>query len=241
MSHSPGRARPVVAVTLILLCAVTGALIVTIAYGLAVEYASTAAGPVGQAASSLGDLAILLVVPGLLAVAAITVARHGARRPVTYVAAVLLALTTVGIAGGGVLGAAAKYERYPSVPNCTDEFTGGPAYPVVHAAQDVYDELDHPGPFSGGGSTGLDGCESQLMVRGAVDPVEAYRTELTDNGWRVTEGASGEFLRAVRGSQAFEITRGEHGGWWVWIGPRDLSRRQLEEGLDEGQVGLVGR
>ena len=237
MSHSPGRARPLVAVVMILLCGLTGALLVSIAFGFSAEYADTGADAFTLAASTLRDWAMFLVVPGAFAVAALAAARRHARLRVTAVTALVLTFTTAGIAGGGVLGAAAKYERYPTVPSCTDEFTGGPAYPVVHAAQDAYDELAHPGPFSGGENTGLGGCESQLMVRGDVDPVEAYRTELADTGWRVTDGASGESLRAVRDSQAFELTRGNHGDWWVWIGPRDPSRRQL----DEGQVGLGAR
>ena len=220
MTHAPARARSVIVVLLLLLCALTGALLVAVAFGFSAEYADTDAGTLTLAASTLGDWAMFLVVPGAFAVAALAVARRHARLRVVTVTALLLVLTTAGIAGGGVLGAAAKYERYPSLPSCTDEFTGGPAYPVVHAAQAAYEELDHPAPFSGGGSSGIDGCQRQLMVRGEVDPVAAYRAELTDNGWRLTEGATGESLRAVRGSQAFEVTRGTHGDWWVWIGPR---------------------
>jgi hypothetical protein len=237
MSHTTSRARPVIVVALTLLCALTGALLVTVTFGFSAEYADTGADAATLAASTLGDWAMFLVVPGLFAAAAIAVARRHARLRVLSVTALLLTLTTAGVAGSGVLGAAAKYERYPSVPSCTDEFLGGPAYPVVHAAQDAYDELDHPGAFSGGENSGLDGCQSQLMVRGDGDVVGAYRDTLTDKGWRITAGASGESLQAVRGDQAFELTHGDHGHWWVWIGPRDLPRRQL----DEGQVGLGAR
>jgi hypothetical protein len=233
MSHSPLRAHAAAAV-LTLLCGLTGALLVSITFGFSVEYADTGAGALAVATSTLADWAMFLVVPGAFAVGALAVARRDTRLRVTAIQAVVLALTTAGIAVSGVVGAAAKYERYPSVPNCTDGFTGGPAHHVVHAAQDAYDELDHPGPFSGGGSTGIDGCESQLMVRGDVDPAAAYRTELADFGWRIDDGPTDGALRAVRGDQAFELTRGDHDDWWVWIGPRDLSRRQL----DEGQVGL---
>lgn len=234
MTRAPDRARSFLVVVLALLCGLTGALLGSVTFGFSAEYADTGAGAFTLATSTLRDWAVFLVVPGSFAVAAVMVARREQRPRVTSVAVLLLALATAGIPVSGVLGAVAKYEGYASVPYCTDGFTGGPAYPVVHAAQDVYDELDYPGPFSGGGSTGVGGCESQLMIRGDGDPVAAYRTELTDGGWQIDDGATDAALRATRGDQAFELTRRVHGDWWVWIGPGDPPRRQL----DEGQVGV---
>jgi hypothetical protein len=100
---------------------------------------------------------------------------------------------------------------------------------VTRAAQRGFESIDHPGPFGGGGSSGVDGCSTQVMARDHVDVRGHYRTALPANGWRVVTDDT-EVLRALHGRQAFELTR-DDSGWWVWIGPSRLQERPLPEGV----------
>jgi len=142
-----------------------------------------------------------------------------------------VAVAVAGVPAAALLGVRAKFDGYPSTPDCTDGFTTGPAAPVVRAAQAAFEEIDHPGPFSGGGSSGVDGCSSQVMVRDGADVAGAYRVALERAGWQFSPTAAGR-IRAVKGPQAFELT-GDSDEWWVWIGPATLHERPLRE----GQVG----
>ena len=105
--------------------------------------------------------------------------------PATVTSVVVVGATLVAVPGGAVLGVRQKFDRYPDLPSCTAGFRAGPALPVVRAAQAGFAELDHPGPFSGGGSSGVDGCSSQLMVDARVDVPAVYRQTLIEAGWRI--------------------------------------------------------
>jgi hypothetical protein len=204
---------------------------VLLAHGLAAEYADTGAPSLAVARSAVGDWWVPLAVVGVLAAGAGLSARAAG---VWAAAAALLAVAVVGVGAGAAVGAAQKYARYPVVPDCVGEFDGGPAQPVVEAAQRGFEEIDHPGPFSGGGSSGVDGCSTQLMVRPGVEPVEHYLEALPAAGWRVVAD-TGRTLRAVDDGRAFEL-EADGDGWWVWIGPRARRDRPAGEGL----VGLTG-
>jgi hypothetical protein len=146
----------------------------------------------------------------------------------TVAAAITVTLTLVGVPAGAVLGVQHKFSRLPQLPSCAGGFTTGPAVPVARAAQIGFAELDHPGPFRGGGSSGVDGCSSELMLRGQVDVPAAYRPTLVDNGWRTSQNLP-DLITATKDGQGFEAFR-EDGSWWVWIGPEGLEPRPTQPG-----------
>lgn len=211
---------------LLVTAAVAAILVVAVSYGFNVEYGDTGATAGRTALRALtGSSGVAIVIVGTLAVSAALVGRRS--RVVRALAVLVLAVTVAGVPLGAVLGTQAKYDRLPDVPSCTSEFTGGPALPVVRAAQAAFEEIGHPAPFSGGGSSGIDGCSSELMVRHGVDPRPSYREELRAHGWLVTEDEA-DRVTATRDGQGFELTR--DGGWWVWIGPAGLEEQDLEDG-----------
>ncbi len=223
------RVRPG-AVVLLVVTVALAFLVVNISYGLAREYGDTAATGARIAAQSLRDwgIGILLVVGFAGAVLAATRRSRG-RVVMTVVAAVAVVATLVGVPAGAVVGVRQKFEAFPDLPSCTDGFRTGPAVPVVRSAQAAFAELDHPGPFSGGGSSGVDGCSTQLMVPGYVDVRAAYRSTLVGNGWRISHDEPG-LVAATKHGQGFEASRHRDGSWWVWIGPAGLRPGQTQPG-----------
>jgi hypothetical protein len=199
----------------LLLAVVLGGLTVVIAYGFSVEYADTAAPPWDLAWHSVRSWSAGIAVT-MLACSGSLLSSRGSR-PAVIASTAVVASTVLAVGVAGTVGAQHKFERYPSTPNCTDEFTGGPALRVTRQAQAAFEQINHPGPFSGGGSSGVDGCSSELMLRDATNPVERYRDVLPASGWTVASDEPGK-LAAEKGGQAFELTR-DGNSWWVWIGP----------------------
>lgn len=227
----PRRLRPA-AVILLALATASTVLLVTISHSLYLEYGDTSATDMQLAARSLRDWAIGIILVVALSASAIAVAR-GSRggRAMTVTAGIAVVVALVGVPSGAVLGVHQKFERYPDVPLCDVGFDSGPAVPVVQAAQSAFGDLDHPGPFSGGGSSGVDGCSTQLMVDDHVDVPAAYADTLADTGWEVTQNAPG-LITATREGYEFEASEDQNGTWWVWIGPtgRNPPPTQGEEG-----------
>jgi hypothetical protein len=217
------------ALVLLVLAAGFGGVTVSVAYGFALEYGDTGAGWWRSAIDGLRWWWFGVAIVAVLALGALRLASRSV--PVRSAVAVLVLGTLVGTGAGAAVGVEHKLGRYPATPHCTAELTSGPAVPVVRAAQAAYEELDHPGPFGGGGSSGVDGCSSEVMVADGADPRPAYRHTLADRGWRI-ESDDGDRLRAVRGDEAFELSATD-GMWTVWVGPARLD----EQPLDEGEVG----
>lgn len=223
------RVRPA-AVVLLVLAVALASLVVTISYGLALEYGDTAAADTRIAAQAFRDWGIgVVLVVGCAGCAMAAARRSAGRRVLTLGAAAVVAGTLVGVPGGAVLGVHQKLAAYPDLPSCTDGFRTGPAVPVVRAAQAGFEELDHPGPFSGGGSSGVDGCSSQLMVAADVDVPALYRRTLRDNGWRTSHAAPDRVV-ASKDGQALEASRDRDGSWWVWIGPAGVRSQPTAPG-----------
>ena len=227
----PRRLTAAAALALVPTAVLTG-LLLLVTYGLTTEYGDTGAGAATTAVGALrgGALGIALVA-ACATLTAVAARRSRGSRALTVAAAATVAVAVAGVPAAALLGVQAKFDRYPPTPDCTDGFTTGPAVPVVRAAQAAFEEIDHPGPFSGGGSSGVDGCSSQVMVPDGTDVAGAYRVALERAGWHVSPAAAGR-LRAVKGSQAFELT-GNSDEWWVWVGPATLRERPLRG----GQVG----
>ncbi len=223
------RIRPG-AVILLVLTVALASLLVYISYGLALEYGDTAATDARIAVQSLRDWGIgVALVVGVAAWVMAAARRSRGRRAITVTAAVAAVVTLVGVPAGGVLGVHQKFDTYPALPSCTDGFRTGPAVPVVRAAQSGFAGLDHPGPFSGGGSSGIDGCSSQLMVHEHVEVTALYRGTLIDNGWRIRQDEP-DLVAATKNGQEFEASRDQDGSWWVWIGPAGLEQQPTQPG-----------
>lgn len=218
------------AVVLLVLTVALAYLMVSISYGLALEYGDTAATHARIAAQSLRDWGIGIVLVVAFAGWAVAAARRSrGRRAMTVIAAVAAVATLVGVPAGAVLGVRQKFQTYPDLPSCTDGFRTGPAAPVVRAAQAGFAELDHPGPFSGGGSSGVDGCSTQLMVDEYVDVPAVYRGTLIDTGWQISDDKP-DLVAATKNGQGFEASRDQDGSWWVWIGPAGLQSQPTQPG-----------
>lgn len=130
---------------------------------------------------------------------------------------------------GAVLGVHQKFDAYPGPAVVCQRVPDRPRRPVVRAAQARFAELDHPGPFSGGGSSGVDGCTSQLMVQEHVDVPASYRGTLIDNGWRISHD-NPDLVAATKNGQRFEASHDQDGSWWVWIGPAGLHSQPTQAG-----------
>lgn len=207
------------AVALLLAAGILGGLAVTVAYGVSAEYGDTA-----EATWSIASGAVLSWSPALLLVALVgALASAVARRALVMVlAAILVVVTGSGVAGGSVLGVQAKYDMYEATPGCAGDTDAGPltgpAAPVLRRAEAEFAAIDHPGPFTGGGRAGVNGCESGLVLRDGVDPATAYRDALPEAGWDVVADDAGS-LQAEKGNVGFRLRHRED-GWVVWIGPR---------------------
>ena len=218
------------AVVLLVLTVALAYLVVSISYGLAREYGDTAATHARIAAQSLRDWGIgIVLVVGFSGWVVATARRSRGRRAMTVIAAVAAVATLVGVPAGAVLGVRQKFQTYPDLPSCTDGFRTGPAVPVVRAAQAGFAELDHPGPFSGGGSSGVDGCSTQLMVDEYVDVPAVYGGTLIDTGWQISQDQP-DLVAATKNGQGFEASRDQDGSWWVWIGPAGLQSQPTQPG-----------
>ncbi|CAA9366497.1 MAG: hypothetical protein AVDCRST_MAG34-2992 [uncultured Nocardioidaceae bacterium] len=226
---STGRAGLGAALALIT-GAVLTTMLITLVYGLTMEYGDTGQPAAETAIGAVGDWAPGIAIAAVPVLIALLLARRTPRqRMITVASCVVAGLLVAGVPAAAMLGAHEKYQRYPAAPVCTDGFSAGPAVPVTRAAQTAFERISHPAPFGGGGSSGVDGCATQLMARHDVDVRAHYQGTLPAEGWRVVTDDV-EMLRAVRGRQTFELTQ-DGSTWWVWIGPSDSSGAGLGEGV----------
>jgi hypothetical protein len=218
---APLRAGAVLALAFTLVLAF---LVVSVSYAIAREYGDTAADDAVVARRALRDWGVgIVLVAGLAALVVGLGRRSRARGGLTLTAVTALVVTLLGVPAVAVVGVHRKYEAYPAVPDCTDGFSGGPAVPVVRAAQEAFEEIEHPGPFSGGGESGIGGCASQLMVREDADVAGVYRAVLPAAGWRL-RAVEPDLVEATRPGLRFTATRDRDGAWWVRVAPASAIR-----------------
>lgn len=223
------RVRPW-AIALLTLTLALAFLVLWFCYGLSLDDGDTTATDARTALRSLGNWAFGIVLVVQSAAGCVAVAqRSRGRRAITLAAAVTVLITLVGVPAGAVHGVRQKFNQYPDLPWCAAGFRGGPAVPVTRAAEAGFAELDHPGPVSGGGSSGIDGCSGELRLRETVDVPAAYRDTLTDTGWRVRQHET-DLVTARKDGQDFEAVRDQHGSWWIWIGPAGLKPQPTSPG-----------
>lgn len=218
--HARLRLPPLLALAVTVVVAL---LVVAVSSGLAREYGDTSATDSEVARQALRDWGTgIVVVAGLAALVAATARASRGRPALTLSAACVVAGTLVAVPVLSVVAVHRKFEAYPAVPRCADGFAGGPAVPVVRAVQEAFEGIEHPGPFSGGGESGVDGCATQLMVRPGVDVVGGYRRALPAAGWELGR-TEVDLVEATRGDLRFRAS-GDRGTWWVEIRPAQALR-----------------
>lgn len=106
--------------------------------------------------------------------------------------------------------------QYDSIPQCLTPGSGEPAATAERESQRAFESMEHIGYFSGGGASGMGGCDRFLEVSEEVDVLQHYRGALPAAGWDVIED-DGRHLRAQRDRMAFEVIACPGGGI-VWAG-----------------------
>ncbi|MFR9779058.1 hypothetical protein ACL02O_23760 [Micromonospora sp. MS34] len=210
------------ALVFLLLSAVVGAGAALFTFGFLSEYGTTSGSRAEGALGGLRFAAVPLLVTAGLAAAGFALGRRS-----VWPAAVAVAVVLVGVGGALAAGAQAavmKYDRLPRLPHCYDEeFAGSEAEPVARAVQDAFAGLEHPWRFSGGGSTGLDGCATTLLDVTFDEAAAHYRGELRSAGWEITgDDASG--LTARRGDLLFSLADSGCGSAAIAIRPKAVAR-----------------
>jgi hypothetical protein len=115
-----------------------------------------------------------------------------------------------------------QYDTTPQCVSLDEQGNSGPS-PYLRAAREsqrAYESIEHVVQFSGGGGSGVGGCDVGFVVTDEeVDVLAHYSTALPDAGWRVV-GDDGGHLRAERGRMAFELALCQRDGGVVWAGRR---------------------
>ena len=114
-----------------------------------------------------------------------------------------------------------KIERQlDSTPQCvstdSSDLEAAGAAAAEQESQRIFDSIEHIGYFSGGGESGVGGCDRMLVISEDIDVLQHYRVALPAAGWEVIAD-NGSRLRAERDGLAFEVLRCSEGGV-VWAG-----------------------
>jgi hypothetical protein len=112
---------------------------------------------------------------------------------------------------------------YGDTPQCvfTEMMEAGPGLDAERQSQEAFESIEHVGHFSGGGGSGVVGCDRQFVLIEEVDILQHYRAALLRAGWSVTEDDA-RHLRAERDEMAFEVIVCGRGGV-VWAGSSDIT------------------
>ncbi|WP_426988135.1 hypothetical protein [Pseudarthrobacter sp. Y6] len=123
--------------------------------------------------------------------------------------------------------------QFDSAPQCVIEGTDEPMATADRESQRAFDSISHVGDFSGGGVSGVGGCERRFVLSGDVnlDAMRHYRLALPAAGWEVVED-DGRRLRAQREGLAFEVMLCPGGGV-VWAGSDDDLANGIRMGCDQ--------
>jgi hypothetical protein len=176
----------VVLLTLAGLVAVVGT---TVVAGFLREYGDTnSSGAVQGLRTAVLPAGLVLVLSG-----AAFAARRSPQVLFAGVALVLLAVAGSGL--GGHLAVNAKYASFAETPDCSldalADGKGGGVDPRVQAqlrqVQAVFDQVDHPAPFTGTFEVGPKGCLAGLATDDLDSALSFYRAELPAEAWTVGE------------------------------------------------------
>lgn len=187
-------------------------------YGLTAEYGDITETALEGLRSGFtygtGTIALVLVVlAGLVAGVA------SQRAWMRLMAAAIPALMVIGMFAVTPAALREKLEvQYDATPQCvSDEDLGpGPGPRAARESQRAFESIDHVGHFSGGGGSGVGGCDRPFVLTEDVDVMQHYRAALPDAGWRLVEDRAQHIL-AERDGMAFEVVTCDRGGV-VWAG-----------------------
>lgn len=191
---------------------------VLVHYGVTAEYGDVTASAVdgwtwGFTAGTGGVALVLVGVPGLAAVVA------SSRLWMRLAALGIPALMALGMLAVTPAALREKLDvQYSATPQClsTQDTGHGPGSRAGRDSQAAFESIEHVGLFSGGGASGVGGCDRAFVTTGDADVLDHYRTVLPVAGWRIAED-QGHRLRAERDGQAFEVAVCGRGGV-VWAG-----------------------
>ncbi len=213
--------RGVPAAVMLAVTAALALLAVLVHYAFMAEYGDiTGIGHQGlswQWTASYAGIALILVA-GAAVITFILASRRWMR--VTAVAIPILML--LGVLAATPLALQQRLEvQYAPTPQCVNEGMGGPVSAEERNSQRAFDSIEHIGHFSGGGASGIGGCDRFFVLTEDVDVLEHYRAALPAAGWKVIQD-DGKHLRALREGLAFEVIPCTKGGI-VWAGSDDES------------------
>lgn len=206
----------------LVLATVVTTLTVVVTSGFLTEYGTTTGSPREGAWDGLTGAAVPLLV--VLALAAVAFLAGRGSVPVRLLSVAVVLLAVAGVLAAGAQAALSKYDGLDRVPDCLpEEAFGGPAESMLRDVQAAFDELAHPDRFSGGGSTGIDGCSTFVLNVTFAEAAAHYRDALVAEGWEITVDEDTR-LEAVRDGLTFRLTddRTESGMVAVAIGPGAL-------------------
>lgn len=223
-----GDSVPRRSIVLLVLAGLAGAGTALVVPAFLAEYGTTTGSRLEGATSALTTGFVPLLVALALAGVALVTGRRSAR--LRLASLVVAFLSVAGLLAGGAQAATSKYHRLPAVPTCDGQGFAKPVKAMLARVEDAAADLEHPDRFSGGGSTGYDGCTDHLLNLTFAEAAAHYRRELAVRGWAITsDGPS--LLGARRDDLVFTLSRGRHGELPLHIGPTPAAaRRILEQG-----------
>lgn len=169
---------------------------------------------------------------GLVTVVAVIGLVLSRRRWMQLTAVAIPVLTLIGMFAVTPSALGQKLEvQFDSTPQCVSEGYGEPMAAAERESQQAFDSISHIGNFSGGGVSGVGGCERRFVLLEDVDVLRHYRAALPTAGWEVVED-HGLRLRARRDGLAFEVMPCS-GGNVVWAGSDDDLANRIRIGCDQ--------
>ena len=169
---------------------------------------------------------------GLVAVVAVFGFMLSPRRWMRLTAATIPVLVLIGMFAVTPAALQQKTEaQFGSTPQCVSEGSDEPMATADRQSQQAFDSISHIGHFSGGGASGVGGCERRLVLTEDIDVLQHYRAALPAGGWEVVED-DGRHLRAQRDGLAFEVMPCSGGGV-VWAGSDDGLANGIRMGCDQ--------
>jgi len=169
---------------------------------------------------------------GLVAVVAVFGFMLSPRRWMRLTAVAIPVLVLIGMFAVTPAALQQKTEaQFGSTPQCVSEGSDEPMATADRQSQQAFDSISHIGHFSGGGASGVGGCERRLVLTEDIDVLQHYRAALPAAGWEVVED-DGRHLRAQRDGLAFEVMPCSGGGV-VWAGSDDGLANGIRMGCDQ--------
>lgn len=169
---------------------------------------------------------------GLAAVVAVIGLVFSTRRWMRMTAVAIPVLMLIGMFAVTPSALGQKLEvQFDSTPQCVGKGSDEPMATAGRESQRASDSISHIGDFSGGGVSGVGGCERRFVLSGDVDVLRHYRAALPAAGWDIAED-DGRRLRAQRDGPAFEVMPCSVGGV-VWAGSDDGLANGIQMGCGQ--------